>query len=625
MLMAVFSKKINGHMRLGYCDIRFINSSQCVNCEVGLSIRVSRFFGVKGLKGMLRMRRFSILLLLGIISLLVAIEFACEALTKIAPGQTFQIGSAPMRNHPPKYIGIISPLHWDGMPESMIPIDLQQAMESTTLVTKDHLRVVLLDTPQAISSALTIHASDYLAIINPPGEFYIVKDKSDVVPMLSRIRRYVERGGSWWATGGYPFYYAAWMGGMEGGVNGWEHEAIGVKGLAALGLSLNRVPESDPAPLKITPLGTNILGVKWAKFTHNEHADADRAPDWKTAGAVLVQVENRPYVTVNRIGKGLMWHICGTTNSASVTVPCIIGSCEYVFNHSIPEKAFTSHSKVPHDRVMHLVSNGKTHQIRELPDLEYARVGNTSLKLDLYLPEKVKGRVPVIVWVHGGGWVVGDRKNPPGLELVRKGYALASVEYRLSPEAIFPAQLYDIKAAIRWLRAHARQYGLNSNRFGAWGHSAGGHLVAILGTTDHVKLLEGNEGGNLVYSSSVQCVSDWAGPTDFLTDPYEIGSNSAASKLIGATVKNKKQMAKRASPVTYVSSTDPPFLIVHGEMDRIVPAGQAKELYVKLRRAGVQATLMLRPFTGHDVKDPMVMWAQERFFDKYLKPHVSRR
>lgn len=524
----------------------------------------------------------------------------------------------------PKYIGIVAPMHGDGLPYSFIPIDLQQAMESTNLVTKDHMQVVLLDTPAAIDSALTTQASNYLAIINPLGEFFIANDKRDVAPMLSRIKSYVDQGGSWWATGGYSFFYAAWRGGGEGESNGWTREVYGEKGLDSFGIKLNVVPNSEPAPLKLTRTGTEILGDKWARYIRNERADAVRFPNWKSAGAVLVETESRPYVTVNRVGKGLIWHITGFSNSASTLIPCIIGSCEFISQHTLPEKAFINHFEAEHGSGMRSVTPEKAYSMRVLPNLEYARVGNTSLKLDLYLPENVKKDVPVIVWVHGGGWEAGDRKNPPGLDLVHKGYAIASVEYRLSQQAKFPAQIFDLKGAIRWLRAHARQYGLDPMRFGAWGHSAGGHLVALLGTTGHVKSLEGNEGGNLEYSSAVQCVSDWAGPTDFLTDPSEMGPNSAASKLIGATVATNKWLARRASPVTYVSASDPPFLIVHGEMDRLVPVGQAKELYHALSKDGVNATLMLRPFTDHGIHDPMVMWTQERFFNKHLKPRTSQ-
>ena len=260
--------------------------------------------------------------------------------------------------------------------------------------------------------------------------------------------------------------------------------------------------------------------------------------------------------------------------------------------------------------------------LRCLPDLEYARVGDKPLQLDLYLPEKSTGRLPVIVWIHGGGWMAGSRKNPPGMDLVRRGYALASVEYRLSQEAAFPAQIYDCKAAIRWLRAHAEQYGLDAEHFGAWGHSAGGHLVALLGTAGAVKDLEGDE-GSPGFSSRLQAVSDWAGPIDFLADPAQAGPDSGPSRLIGGAVKDNPDKARRASPLTYVSAQSPPFLIVHGECDKLVPVDQARLLAAALTKAGVPVTLAIRPWTGHGISDPTVTWMQNAFFDRVLKGRTS--
>ena len=127
-------------------------------------------------------------------------------------------------------------------------------------------------------------------------------------------------------------------------------------------------------------------------------------------------------------------------------------------------------------------------------DLEYARVGEKSLLLDLYLPPEGESPWPVIVWIHGGAWRTGNRADPPALFLVERGYAVASISYRLSREAIFPAQIHDCKAAIRWLRARAGEYDLDPARIGVWGASAGGHLAALLGTSGGVERLEGTVG-----------------------------------------------------------------------------------------------------------------------------------
>ena len=149
-------------------------------------------------------------------------------------------------------------------------------------------------------------------------------------------------------------------------------------------------------------------------------------------------------------------------------------------------------------------------------DLAYVPGGHERQKLDLYLPKEASKPLPVIVWIHGGGWQAGSKENNPLLAYAGKGYAVASINYRLSQHAVFPSQIEDCKTAIRWLRAHAKTYNLNPSKIGVAGSSAGGHLVALLGTAGEVKELEGKE-GNLDQSSQVQCVVDLYGPTDFST------------------------------------------------------------------------------------------------------------
>src|SRR5208337_2774380 len=169
-------------------------------------------------------------------------------------------------------------------------------------------------------------------------------------------------------------------------------------------------------------------------------------------------------------------------------------------------------------------------------NIEYVENGHERNRLDLYLPEKAEGRLPLIVWIHGGGWRAGNKENPPGLGLVGHGYALASINYRYSQQAVFPAQIEDCKAAIRWLRANAKKYNLDTKHIGVWGASAGGHLVALLGTTGSVKELEGT-GGNLDQSSQVQCVLDWFGPTDFAKmGGWQGNPDSPMAKLVGGPV-----------------------------------------------------------------------------------------
>jgi acetyl esterase/lipase len=226
--------------------------------------------------------------------------------------------------------------------------------------------------------------------------------------------------------------------------------------------------------------------------------------------------------------------------------------------------------------------------VQVLRDLEYVQGGHERNRLDLYLPEKAARPLPVILWVHGGGWSKGDKTNGPAFRFATKGYAVASMNYRFSQHATFPAQIHDCKAAIRWLRANARKYGLDSDHFGAWGGSAGGHLVALLGTTADIKELEG-PGGNEEQSGRVQAVVDWFGPTDFLT----VGAKDTRTRLIGGDPQANKEKAAKASPMTYVSKDAAPFLIMHGDLDRTVPIAQSETFAEALKKAGADATFVI--------------------------------
>jgi acetyl esterase/lipase/ubiquinone biosynthesis protein UbiJ len=256
-----------------------------------------------------------------------------------------------------------------------------------------------------------------------------------------------------------------------------------------------------------------------------------------------------------------------------------------------------------------------------LRDLAYVEGGHERNRLDLYLPERAAGRLPLVVWIHGGAWQAGSKNNCPAVPLVAKGYAVASINYRLSQHAIFPAQIEDCKAAIRWLRANAAKYQLDPDRIGVWGASAGGHLVAMLGTAGDVKQLEGT-GGNLSQSSRVQCVVDWFGPSDLLTMAGSHDNpDSPESRLIGGPVPENKEKARKASPVTYVSKDSCPFLIMHGDKDNTVPLGQSEELAVALKKVGVEVTLQVIKGNGHGgpgFSSPESRKLIEDFFAKHL-------
>lgn len=222
--------------------------------------------------------------------------------------------------------------------------------------------------------------------------------------------------------------------------------------------------------------------------------------------------------------------------------------------------------------------------------------------LDLYLPA-AGTKWPLIVWIHGGGWMEGGKENPPSLRFLKHGFALASVNYRFSQDALFPAQLIDCKAAIRWLRAHAAENGINPNRIGVWGASAGGHLAALLGTTGGVK--EFDQGENAGVSSRVQAVCDWFGPTDFTqitNSPEDLkheGPDWPESRLIGGLVSQNIGKAEQANPIRYITADDPPFLIMHGDKDPVVPLAQSELLADALRKAGVPVIFRVVPGGEH--------------------------
>ena len=261
-------------------------------------------------------------------------------------------------------------------------------------------------------------------------------------------------------------------------------------------------------------------------------------------------------------------------------------------------------------------------------DLVYKRINGAVLTLDLYCPEKVSGPLPVIVWIHSGGWSRGRKERCPAVTLVQDGYAVASIDYRLTTTAPFPAQIEDCKAAVRWLRANASTYHLDPDHIGVWGHSAGGHLAALLGTSGGVRELEGT-GDNMSYSSRVQAVCVVSGPGDLLqlyraaTGPSGTEINPkvkpALEALIGVPVEENKTKAMAASPITYVSKDDPPFLIIHGEIDSTVPVSQAESFAAALKAAGVETTLEIAPGRGHGAGGPKFQPMIKAFFDKYLK------
>ena len=265
----------------------------------------------------------------------------------------------------------------------------------------------------------------------------------------------------------------------------------------------------------------------------------------------------------------------------------------------------------------------------DVKDIEYARVDGASLKLDLYFPGIARPPYPLVVWVHGGGWRAGNKAPlpPHTATLLKRGYAVASINYRLSGQATWPAQIHDCKGALRWLRAHAQEYNLDSRRVGVWGSSAGGHLVAMLGTSMNVESLEGTVGGNLAYSSDVEAVCDWYGPSDLLTmGGWHDNPDSPEAKLIGGPVQENRGKAWGASPVAYVDGDEPPFLIMHGTKDNTVPFSQSEELRDSLLQHGVDVIFHPVEGAGHGGKlfrTDSVLRLIHAFFDRHLKGVVN--
>lgn len=273
--------------------------------------------------------------------------------------------------------------------------------------------------------------------------------------------------------------------------------------------------------------------------------------------------------------------------------------------------------------------------VRMERDLAYVEGGDESQKLDLYLPQQAAaGPLPLIVHIHGGGWRGGSKFPCPFVVMVSRGYAVASIEYRFSQKAIFPAQIQDCQAAIRWLRGNAGKYGLDPTKVGVIGGSAGGHLSALVGTAGGAKAFP-MVGGFQEQSDDVQCVCDIFGPANFATvmqqaaddknvrNIFKFNSDSDPySLLIGGHLEMDREKVAAVSPVHYITADDPPTLILHGTHDALVPYAQSVELAESLRAKGVPVWLQTLPGSGHGgaaFSKPSVISLMGNFFDRYLR------
>jgi acetyl esterase/lipase len=276
------------------------------------------------------------------------------------------------------------------------------------------------------------------------------------------------------------------------------------------------------------------------------------------------------------------------------------------------------------------------HIKRKWLDIPYASQ-SLAQRMDIYIPEKGSGPFPVIVAIHGGAWMICDKRDVqqlPMLQGLNRGYAVVSINYRLSHEAKFPAQIFDCKAAIRFIRANAEKYSIDPDRIIAWGGSAGGHLSALLGTSAGVSELEDLSMGNAEYSSEVQLVVDWFGPTeDFLKMDEELSAskngvpdhsqpNSPESLLLGKMITEAPELVKFASPMTYIHKDIPAFLIQHGSLDQLVPVEQSINFAKKIEEIAGKEKVILEILNGSIHADPAFESKEnvERVF-KFIDEH----
>ncbi|MBL9090503.1 MAG: alpha/beta hydrolase [Planctomycetaceae bacterium] len=263
------------------------------------------------------------------------------------------------------------------------------------------------------------------------------------------------------------------------------------------------------------------------------------------------------------------------------------------------------------------------------PDVPYADNDNPRQQVDIYLPKDAGAGepLPVVLFIHGGGWSGGDRKSylAPASQLAFGGkYAAISVGYRMSSEAKWPAQIHDCKAAVRWVRAHAKELNIDPTKIGATGGSAGGHLVTMLGLTAGNKELEGSLGKHTDQSSAVTCVINFCGPSD-MAAPLMQGEaakvdDPAVAGLVGGSLKEKADAVKQASPLTWVSKNAAPIMTVHGMKDARVNFNNATKLDEAMKQAGAVHYLVPVTEAGHGIPiGPDLAGRMQKFWDKYLR------
>ena len=269
--------------------------------------------------------------------------------------------------------------------------------------------------------------------------------------------------------------------------------------------------------------------------------------------------------------------------------------------------------------------------VEMLRNVEFGKGGDLTLRMHILRPKPApKEAMPVLVYINGSAWMHDNKDMAVGrlIGTAQQGYFGATIQIRTSGEAKFPAQIEDAKCAIRYLRAKAKEYNIDPDRIGVWGESSGGHLSALVGVTANVKEFEGN-GGWPEFSSRVSCVCAMCPAIDFLSSDWPARHNEPngpAFRLLGGDPrKDKGDLAKKASPLTYITKDSPPFFIVHGDADTTVPHAQGELLLNALKKAGVEATMYTikggnHPSVDQKFIDKMVV---DEFFDKHLKKGIQ--
>jgi acetyl esterase/lipase len=262
-----------------------------------------------------------------------------------------------------------------------------------------------------------------------------------------------------------------------------------------------------------------------------------------------------------------------------------------------------------------------------MPDIVYGTVDGHELKLDLYMPAEAVNP-PLLIYVHGGAWRGGSKERVLTTTFVEDGYAMASVEFRLSGDAMFPAQIHDIKAAIRFLRGNAHSYGYEATRIGILGSSSGGHLVELVGVTNGHEELEGKVGDYLDQSSDIQAIVSYFGASNLTTilkqsTPHGLSVRvPALDLLIGGQPEDKVELARLASPVFHVDATDPPLLMLHGDQDPQMPINQSHELHNAYKEYDLQVQFEVvhgAAHGGEQFRDEKRIELVETFLDNQLR------